>query len=187
MVVPLLLLGATVLFATSVFHPSVVTEQSAIVSNPVQPAATNDPQKTPGQQLLDAVPDGGSITYDDLKKKVGDDVANLFGWAKPKKVSRKGSHFVLECDPGASVAAGGITVNLDQTVEADLTILPDGVQFSKVKGANASWSGFNLLKIREVKIEQDGADKVKVSGKAEVSWLLPSIPFSFSLSKDDLK
>lgn len=183
--VALLLLG-WMLVTNGYFETSVESEKGAVVSQPA-PVSTQDPDKSPGQKLLDAVPDGGSISYDDLKKAVGDDVANLFAWAKPKKISRKGNHFVLECEPGATVSAGGITLNLDQTVEADLTVHPDGVQLSKVKGATVSWAGFNLLKVRDVRIQRDGTDKVKVSGKAEVSWLLPYVPFSVTLSEDDMK
>lgn len=185
-VVAILLLGTAAFLTTSLFQVPVETELGATVSTPVQPSATNDPLKSPGQLLIDAVPDGGSISYDDLKKKVGDDVAGLFGWAKPKKVSRKGNHFVVECEPGASVDAGGVTLKLDQTIEADLTVLPDGVQLTKVKGATVSWAGFSLLEVREVKIQRDGTDKVKVSGKAEISWLLPYVPFSVTLSADDM-
>lgn len=172
--------------------PTSAAPTSTLASQPASSAASSSAtaaktEKSPGEQLLEVVPDGGSITYDELTKKVGPEVQQLFAWAKPKTISRNGNHFILECDPGASVAAGGITLKLAQKVEADLTVYPDGVGLTGVKGANVSWGGFNLLKVREVRIERDGNDKVKVSGKAEISRFLPYVPFSVTLSADDLK
>lgn len=168
---------------------NLVSNQTAQPAQPanVQPGKANKPEKSPGEQLLEVVPDGGSISYDELTKKVGPEVSQMFSWAKPKSISRKGNHFIVECEPGASVDAGGVTLKLAEKVEADLTVYPDGIGLSNVKGANVSWAGFNLLKVREVRIQRDGTDKVKVSGKADISRFLPSVPFSVTLSADDLK
>ncbi len=201
MIATVLGVGVLILAKALFISPEGTEPQGGIVKQATQPAQSGSPakaaattgktaqqpEKSPGEKLLEVVPDGGTITYDDLLKKVGPEVSQLFSWAKPKTISRNGNHFILECEPGASVAAGGITLKLANKVEADLTVYSDGIGLTGVKGANVSWGGFNLLKVREVRIQRDGTDKVKVSGKAEVSRFLPYVPFNVTLSADDLK
>ncbi|MBY0359704.1 MAG: hypothetical protein K2W82_17005 [Candidatus Obscuribacterales bacterium] len=161
------------------FLPSL--NASAAEENAAEISAVS-PTKTIGERFLDAVPDGGSISFEDFSKKAGDDVAGLLRLMKPTKISRKGGHVVLECQPGPSVTDGGITVNLGKTVECDLTAGPDSIKMESITGVTVQMpAGLGTPTLESATMTRNADQSVKISGVLRKLRFIPRLPFNITL------
>lgn len=154
----------------------------SVLNDSSVPAVAEVPQKSAGERFLEAVPDGGSISYDDFVKKVGNDVANLVGMVKPTKLSRNGNHVVLECPAGVAVKESGIEVVVQQQIECDMTAGHSSVQLDSVKGVTVKLpGGLGAADLNSVKLVKNADGSIKVSGTVKGLGFIPVLPFSFTL------
>lgn len=141
-------------------------------------------QDRPYDLLVKAIPDGGSVSYDDLRKAVGDDVANLLAWANPKSVSRSGSHFTLESD-GGSMSEGGATVTIAKTVELDLDKNSADLSAKNITGVSVSVPAYPFgLDLKEADVVREASGNVRVKTKLLVSRFLPYYKYELVLGPD---
>lgn len=144
--------------------------------------STASTAKTVGERFLEAVPDGGSISFEDFSKKAGDDVAGLLRLMKPTKISRKGGHIVLECQPGPSVTEGGITVNLGKIVECDMTAGPDSIKLESITGITVQMpAGLGTPILDSATMTRNQDKSVKISGVLRKLRFIPRLPFNITL------
>lgn len=161
----------------------VMKEDNTVPLQKLKPAREEKPV---GQRILDAIPDGGTIDYDELIKKAGSEADQILGWAKPKKISRNGNTITVECEPGAQVGQGSVTVDLDQKVEFEFSHSGETVTLTRVRGVKVSTAGLSLLRVESATITRNADGTVTVSAKAEVSRWLPYIPISVTIDPNNL-
>lgn len=142
-------------------------------------SVTADKIKTVGKEVLDAIPDGGSISYDDFAKKVSAETAELIkSVAQPTQLSRKGDHIVLTCTPGTTGGPAGIKVTLEDKVEFDLSSNSSHLlKFDSIKGIKISASstdGSGTMVMHEFTITQSVVGDVTFSTKVSLSFTVPA-------------
>lgn len=162
--------------ATSTLSAKVAASKSSALS----PEETLD-------KIRDALPDGQTLSFDEFKKKVGDNAARAVSWAKPKALIRNKDHYVVECEPGSSFTSSGVTVRLQSPVSFDMVASGNSLLVTGISGVKVSLGlGIDLAKVKQVTLTYNADGTLTVSGKAEISVFLPDVPFSFNLSASDL-
>lgn len=137
------------------------------------------------QKLLQAVPDGGSVTYEELKKAVGDDVAGLLSWTNPQRVARKGKHFTVENASKSLQSHGNASVEIDTKVEFDLDTNSADLAARNIKGIKVKLSSMSYaLDVKEADISRDSKGNTKIKVKLLVSRFLPYIRHEVTIGPD---
>ncbi|MBX9690804.1 MAG: hypothetical protein K2Z81_00360 [Cyanobacteria bacterium] len=165
------------------------------VLNAISPMETSVPQPWIGRQVaqlspqdtdLDTVvPDGVKLTYDEFKKKAGDDVANLLSPLGPKTITRNGQKYTLEC-AGKTIQTSGVTVYVDTTVSCDASNSGKVVTLKNIKGISVKVDYLGKLQVKEAVITPTGGNKARVDVKVEVSRWLPWVSYSYEVDLDSI-
>lgn len=136
-------------------------------------------------KIVNALPNGTPVKYDDFRKKVGTDVTDLLPWATPDTITRNGNHIVLDSPAAGTQQLGnGVELKTDRKVEFDLSRANGSFTLTGVKGVKVSISGAAALDLKELTLTQDGNGNIVVSGKLLVSRFLPYLPFKVTLGPD---
>ncbi len=131
------------------------------------------------------VPDGVKLTFDEFKKKAGDDVANLLVPLGPKSILRNGQKFTLESD-GKTIQTSGVTVYIDKTVSCEASNSGNVVTLKNIKGLSVKIDYLGKLQVKEAVITPVGGNKARVDAKVEASRWLPWVPVSYTVDLDSL-
>jgi hypothetical protein len=137
-----------------------------------------------GQQILDIVPDGGSMTYDQFTKQAGPDVAKLLAWASPKTVTRKGKHLIIDSAAAASTTAGGVTIGIGSRVEFDVDSAATGLAAKNITGVKVVKGSIGPLPIRKATMTNDGSGNINIRGSVELTSWLPYWNFDVTVGPD---
>ncbi|MBY0359703.1 MAG: hypothetical protein K2W82_17000 [Candidatus Obscuribacterales bacterium] len=127
-----LLLAASLAFAP--FCQAAVPTPTNLTANASEVQQVQDIVK----EVIDAVPDGSTVTVDDFLKKVS--AANVKALVKKLNVtslSRKGDRLTLNCTAGEVTLDRSFKLNLESAVELDITVnksATDLLKFKLVKG-----------------------------------------------------
>lgn len=173
------------IFALSI---TLSTDQSADIERHGQTdehtdMAANQTDRT-GDMIVNAVPDGGSVSYDEFRKKVGDEVADLLSWANPKRITRDGNHFILESD-GGSTRRGSATINIKKKVEFDLDRSSSELSARNIKGVSVDIPGYIFsLDLKEADIAHDVNGNTRIQTRLLVSRFLPYVKYDVTLGPD---
>jgi hypothetical protein len=129
-------------------------------------------------QILNAIPDGGSISFAAFQQAVGN-IANFISFASPQTLARKGPHVTVTCaGAGTYKSPGGITVKTDPTIEFDCVIKPvDVIVTTNVVGIHLS-SGVFGGTLKNVTVTPLAGGKYQVDGTVDVGFPVGNINFS---------
>jgi len=134
--------------------------------------------------LFAVIPDGTSLTFDEFRKRVGNDFASKFDKLKPNSVTRAGNHFVLSTD-GTAHSKYGLTVYVAQSVT--FTAVKDGevLTATNIDGIDVQ-VGPKRLRLRQVVITPLPGNQARIEGKLEISASLPYLPISVTVDRNDV-
>jgi hypothetical protein len=136
-------------------------------------------------KIVDALPDGVPVKYDDFKSKVGTDLVSLLPGANPDTITRNGNHITIDSSKESTQALGSAELKLAKRVEFDLTSAGGALSLTNVKGIKVSVSsGAPAFELHQVNISRDGSGNTTISGKLNVSRFLPYLPFKFTIGPD---
>lgn len=133
-------------------------------------------------EVYNAVPDGGTVSYNDFAKKVRQEVADFAKLARVTSLSRKGDHFVLDCNPGTAYSTQGISIVVKKQLEFDVKAGKNSAEFSGVSGISAELpQGLGSARVTDAKVELDANGSITVSGNVRIdAWSL-TLPFNFTI------
>lgn len=141
--------------------------------------------KTPTQRLIDALPDGQSVKFDDFAKNVDSPLTSFIGWSSPQTITRTGKHVVVTLAQPASKTDGSVTVNLAQTIEFDFDLNASDLTIKNMTGVRVTASALlSNLELKEAVLAEDGNGNTTVTGKLLIKSWLPYATFKVKVDKD---
>jgi hypothetical protein len=129
-------------------------------------------------QILNAIPDGGSISFTAFQQAVGS-IANFISFANPQTLARKGAHITVTCAAaGTYKSPAGITVKTSPVIQFDCVIQPgDVIVITNVVGIQLS-SGVFGGTLKNVTVTPLAGGKYQVDGSVDVGFPVGTVSFS---------
>jgi hypothetical protein len=159
-------------FAPSVNALAITNKPHAIAGNAYVP----DPQ-----QLLNSVPNGGSISWGAFAAQLPQKWVTMAAAFAPKTISRQGNHVRLDCDRSASTElSGGITVQTGKVLACDIVELTQNhASLTRISGITfkSPFASGKLLAVNAIRVTQS---KSNVTITIQVGF----VPLSFTLTVD---
>lgn len=150
------------------------------------PAATRKAPDlaTATRMVLDAVPDGSTITFDQLRGRVGKEIAGLISVVvTPATVTRNGNK-VAATSPGVTRnTVRGIEVTAAAAISFQVAQAGDNLSFTDIEGLTID-AGITMpsMDLKEVRARTDGQGNTVLKASLKVAAFLPYVRYSFTLS-----
>jgi hypothetical protein len=171
--VVLVMAGLLFWFATHVMWPS--DQQMQITA----PAPTSTMQQA--QEILNAIPDNGSITYAQFQQKVPD--AKFISFANPQSLSRVGQHVSETNSAAGSLSLQSATIKTDTNVQFDVGFTSTSIVFSNVSGVHVS-QGLVGGDLTNLSVSPLANGHYVINGTIHVGFIFGNVSFSKEIDQN---
>jgi hypothetical protein len=169
----LVIAGVVFLGATHFMGPS--SRSMHVV--PSAPASTTQQ----AQDILNAIPDNGSITYAQFEQKVPD--AKFIAFANPQSLSRVGQHVSIANSAAGTLTLSSATIKTDTNVQFDVGFTTTAVTFSNVVGVHVSQGlvGGDLINVSVTPLVNG---HFVIDGTVHVGFIFGNVNFSKEIDQN---